>query len=129
MRRCIRARHTSRRVSSTRKDSTQERRGSRRFPVASQVRYRIIGSGLPTPYFRGTVVNMSSTGILFTTERVLLNDQLVEIEMDWPVKLQDSVPLKLVILGRIVRTQSGPSPSAGLRIARHEFRTAAPKSA
>jgi hypothetical protein len=68
---------------------------------------------------------MSSVGLLIATDQVLSPGMRVKVEVSWPVKLDERVYLKLVVLGRIVRTESGTVALAGLKISRHAFHTAA----
>ena len=67
---------------------------------------------------------MSSGGMLIVTEYVLTPGMRVQVDVDWPVKLHDRVPLKLVVVGTVVRSESRPVPVAGLKVSRHAFRTA-----
>jgi hypothetical protein len=71
----------------------------------------------------GKTVNISSGGVLVATDRVLSPGSRVEIEMDWPVKLDGGVSLKLVISGRVVRSNADDVALAGVKILRHAFHT------
>ncbi len=64
---------------------------------------------------------MSSTGILFTTDRELTPGRRVELAISWPAQLDGSCPLKLVASGRVVRAEPG---RAAMEIYQYEFRTA-----
>jgi hypothetical protein len=68
----------------------------------------------------GHTLNMSSRGVLFTTEAALPEDRLVEISVDCLVKLEGVCALKLVAVGRVVRTEPR---CAAMRIERYEFKT------
>ena len=68
----------------------------------------------------GKTVNMSSGGVLFTTETPLPAGERVEIAVSWPAQLNDVLPLKLVAMGRLVRT--GESEAA-VSVERYEFKT------
>ncbi|HUO29667.1 MAG TPA: PilZ domain-containing protein [Bryobacteraceae bacterium] len=68
----------------------------------------------------GELVNISSGGALFTTERELPLGKPVELCVNWPVLLLEEVPLKLVIKGWIIRVEPG---KAAVKIGRYEFRT------
>jgi hypothetical protein len=88
------------------------------FPIALPVRYQADGaSGW------GAIVNISSRGALFTTERALALDSCVEVYIKWPVLLHNSVQLSLIALGTIIRVEPG---RAALEIERYEFRTCVP---
>jgi hypothetical protein len=49
----------------------------------------------------GETVNISSKGILFVTDRVLALGRKVEVLVDWPVKLNEQVGLKFIVLGKV----------------------------
>ncbi|MFN7993591.1 MAG: PilZ domain-containing protein [Bryobacteraceae bacterium] len=93
----------------------EDARKAIRFPVKLPVRYRV---GQEVGW--GEIVNISSNGALFTTERPLPVGKRVELFIDWPVLLSDSVRLNLVASGSIVRVESD---KAAVRIRKHEFRT------
>ena len=65
-------------------------------------------------------MDISSSGVRFTTESLLNAGQLVEVSMNWPALLGGGCPLKLHMLGYVVR--SGPQ-TAAVKIMRYEFRT------
>ena len=68
----------------------------------------------------GHTVNMSSNGILFTSEHMLIPGRRLELAISWPAQLNDTCPLKLVARGRVVRFEPG---KAALEIQHYEFRT------
>jgi hypothetical protein len=73
---------------------------------------------------RGKTLNISSNGILVTTDRVLAPGLRLEVEVDWPAKLDGRVSLKLVVQGKIVRSTKNDVAVAGVKISRHTFHTA-----
>jgi hypothetical protein len=89
-----------------------------RFEMSLPVRYRS-----PEATGWGLILNMSSSGALFTTQHRLPKDSEVELCVRWPVLLLDAAHLMLVAAGRIVREETG---RAALRIQRYEFRTCSP---
>jgi len=96
-----------------------DRRSAVRFPIEQDVRYKVftrntIEVGL------GKTVNMSSNGVLFTTERQLALGERLEVAVNWPAQLDHKCPLKLVTTGRVVRSENGV---AAIAIERYEFRT------
>ena len=68
----------------------------------------------------GRTVNMSSNGVLFSTDNILLPGRRVEVAINWPAQLNSNVGLKLVARGRIVRYEQG---MAAMEIQQYEFRT------
>lgn len=96
-----------------------ERRSSARFPIEQEVRYKIFNRNT-IEVGSGKTVNMSSKGVLFTTERMLGPGERVELSVNWPAQLDNRCPLKLVTTGRVVRTSGAV---AAIAIERYEFRT------
>jgi hypothetical protein len=97
-----------------------ERRGTSRFPVREDVRYRIVHSKSPGITGSGTTLNMGSGGILFTTEDKLPIGRSVELSVNWPARLDGTCPLQFVATGRVVRSEER---QAAVRIERYEFKT------
>jgi hypothetical protein len=97
-----------------------DRRTNARFPCRLAVSYQ----ALEHPFFSGVAtsetLNISSKGLLFATEEALQPGQLLQVSVDWPARLENQVPLKLVAEGRIVRNLNG---LAAMRIDKYEFRT------
>ncbi len=101
---------------------TNERRASDRFPMEREVRYKMVSRKTSDATGSGKTVNMSSGGVLFTTEGLLVPGKQVELAISWPVQLDSKVPLKLVARGRVVRAEEG---MAAIEIQQYEFRTQA----
>lgn len=96
-----------------------DRRGSDRFPIEREVRYKIL-SKKHEEVGTGTTVNMSSNGVLFTTDQLLVPGRRLELNISWPAQLNSKIALKLVARGRIVRYEEG---KAAMEIQQYEFRT------
>ena len=97
-----------------------ERRGTSRFPVREDVRYRIVQSRAANVSGIGTTLNIGSGGILFTTEEKLPVGRTVELSVNWPARLDGICPLQFVATGRVVRSDG---QKAAVRIERYEFKT------
>ena len=97
-----------------------ERRTADRFPIEREVRYKQMEGRSVTSTGAGKTVDMSSCGILFTMDVPVHVGKRVEISVNWPAQLNNSCPIKLVALGRVVRCEGG---KAALVIERYEFRT------
>ena len=69
----------------------------------------------------GKTVNISSSGVLFTSEQELLPGRRLELSVSWPAQLDNKCPLKLVARGKIVRSEPG---RVAIEIQQYEFRTA-----
>ena len=86
------------------------------FPLEYKVfkNYRVTGTGI------GNTVNMSSGGVAFTSGDKLKVGAHIELSLIWPVLLNDFCPMKLLLEGRVVRSDQSLS---AIRMERHEFRT------
>jgi len=100
-------------------DVHSERRSSRRYSFERSLQYRVRGVR-PALSGAGVTVNMSSNGVLFKPEQELLVGKPVVVEINWPVLLDESRPLKLVARGRIVWSDT---ELAAMNIEGWEFRT------
>jgi hypothetical protein len=103
-------------------DEPLDRRNKRRFTIELAVQYRVPAKNCPAQFCTGRTVNISSSGIWFTTEAPLCTNLPLELSVSWPARLNGVCPLKLVIFGTVVRSDEG---GAALAIKRHEFRTRA----
>lgn len=101
-------------------NSQRERRSSDRFPIDREVRYKMLDAKSAPQAGNGRTLDMSSGGILFTTENNLSIGKRVELSVNWPAQLNNSCRLKLVALGRVVRAGLA---SAAIIIEKYEFRT------
>jgi len=115
-------------VSSQPTNNPPERRASQRFRIECNVRYRIVGQDVFEEFGSGKTVNISSGGVLLATDRVLSPGLRVEVEVEWPVKLDNRVSMKLVIVGRVVRSKKNDVALAAVKITRYTFHTAAQRS-
>jgi DNA-binding NarL/FixJ family response regulator len=97
-----------------------ERRNNARFDCHLAVSYQ----SLEKPFISGKgtseTLNISSKGVLFRADEALEPGQLVQVSLDWPARLENQIPLKLVAEGRIVRNIKGV---AAMTIEKYEFRT------
>lgn len=97
----------------------EERRSAVRFPIEREARYKIY-SRSTIEAGSGQTINMSSTGVLFTTQRMLRPGERVELSVHWPAQLDNKCPLKLVVIGRVARSVE---TAAAIAIERYEFKT------
>lgn len=100
--------------------SERERRMKRRFHIEQEVRYKMLYGQRIAETGVGKTLNISSSGVWFTTENMLTTGMPVEVSMNWPVLLNDSCPMKLMIYGCVVRSNE---KGAAVAIERYEFRT------
>jgi hypothetical protein len=97
-----------------------DRRHSDRFPIEREVRFRVLSKRSGDEVGDGRTLNISSSGVLFTSEQVLLPGRRLELSISWPAQLNNKCALKLVARGRIVRFEDG---RAAMEIQQYEFRT------
>ena len=113
--------HTTRLRDSRRSDQ----RLDRRYPITLEIEYRLLSKGRVERRGLGKTLNVSSGGLLFQANDSLPFGSPIEIMMNWPFMLEGVCPLKLVIQGRVVRTDS---KGVAVRTKQHEFRTAGTRS-
>jgi hypothetical protein len=98
-----------------------DRRSSDRFPIERKVRFKILSNRKhPDELGAGQTVNMSSTGLLFTSDLVLMPGRKMEVSISWPAQLNSKTPLQLVTRGTVVRSEDS---TIALEIQKHEFHT------
>jgi hypothetical protein len=75
------------------------------FEIDQEVKYRTV-YGKVLAEGTGRTVNMSSDSVWFTTEgsSPLTSGMSVELAIHWPVLLNHTCPLKLIIYGYVVRS-------------------------
>ena len=98
----------------------RERRVKRRFPIEQDVRYKMLYGQRIAETGSGKTMNISSGGIWFSTQTMLASGMPIELSLTWPVLLNDSCPMKLMIYGCVVRSND---KGAAVAIERYEFRT------
>ena len=96
-----------------------ERRSRNRYPVSSDLEYRVLGGAAESG--RGRTANMSAGGILFESAQPLPVGSDIELDIAWPARLDATVPLKLCVFGCVVRCTGSLT---AVRILRYGFRTA-----
>jgi len=65
-------------------------------------------------------VNLSSHTILFQSDEYLSVGSQIELWIEWPVRLNERVALKLCARGNVVRVEDN---CVAVEFSRHEFRT------
>lgn len=103
------------------KETDRNQRVHGRYPITLELQYKVMNKGRVKRHGFGTTVNISSGGVLFEADEQLPESSTIELAMNWPFLLDGVVTLKLVMSGRIVRTEAN---AIAVRAERHEFRTA-----
>jgi len=100
--------------------SATERRKSSRFPIEREVRYKTLNQRAETLVGNGKTLNISSSGVLFTSDHDLPVGTRLEVAISWPAQLNEKCLLNLVARGRVTRHNKG---QLALQIQQYEFRT------
>src|ERR1035441_10116902 len=78
---------------------SDERRSNPRYPLDSDMAYKIVQGQRVLEAGSGRTVNMSASGVLFESTRALPVGANVELSIAWPVRLGNKVRLQLRIMG------------------------------
>jgi PilZ domain len=97
-----------------------ERRRSSRFPIEREVRYKTLNQRAEIMAGNGKTLNISSSGVLFTSDHDLPVGTRLEVSISWPAQLNEKCLLNLVARGRVIRHSKG---QLALQIQQYEFRT------
>jgi len=98
----------------------EDRREDRRYPIQLELRYKVMARSRDPLQGQGRTLNMSSGGILFGGDQSLPAGVFIEVSINWPVLLQGSCPLSLLVVGRVVRSESN---RVAVKMTRYEFMT------
>jgi PilZ domain len=101
-------------------EAASERRRSSRFPIEREVRYKTLNQRTEILSGAGKTLNISSSGVLFTSDHDLPIGTRLEVSISWPAQLNEKCLLNLVARGRITRHLKG---QLALQIQQYEFRT------
>ena len=100
--------------------SATERRRSSRFPIERELRYKTLNQRSEILAGNGKTLNISSSGVLFTSDHELPVGTRLEVSISWPAQLNEKCLLNLVARGRVSRHLKG---QLALQIQQYEFRT------
>jgi hypothetical protein len=97
-----------------------DRRAKYRFSIEREIRYKLVEDGVVVAAGSGQTINIGSGGVAFTTEQALTPRGFVELSISWPVLLDATCPMRLVVFGRLLRCAES---HAVCSIDKYEFRT------
>jgi len=97
-----------------------DRRIGHRYEISLPVRIKLIGKNPTTGLGSGNVLNISSRGIAFTSDSAFNVGVNVELSVSWPALLHGSTRVKLVIKGKVIRTDG---QIRAVEMLRYEFHT------
>ncbi len=104
------------------KREKNERRNKVRFPMQREVRYKVLEHQAIVASGHGETLNMSSTGLAFRTDQAIKAGSFIEVSISWPVLLDANCPMRLVVFGRLLRSEHGIYVCT---VNKYEFRTQA----
>ena len=100
--------------------ASQERRAGTRFGLSLEINYTVVNRRAIVRTGCGCTIDLSSSGLSFTTDQPPLPGEKLEVSIEWPVLLDGAIRLQLVMSGIVVRTANA---ATAVQITRHEFRT------
>src|ERR1700674_5011607 len=83
------------------------RRDTDRFDIAREVRFKVLNRKGGDETGIGKTINISSNGVLITTDRRVVPGKNGEVSISWPGHLNSTIPLNLVARGRVVHSEEG----------------------
>jgi len=103
-------------------DLAADRRKKARFPINRDLRYKVLEGDTIVSSGIGTTLDMASAGMAFLTEGQIALGSFVELSISWPVLLEGSCPMRLIVFGRVVRSSGRKTACT---VDKYEFRTQA----
>jgi hypothetical protein len=100
-------------------DQHVERRATERYAIQRDVRWKLRSKRTREAPAAGRTVNISSTGVLFTTSAYAIPGTVVEVAISWPVPMDAEGELQLIARGRLIRCNDG---LAAVHFQQREFR-------
>jgi hypothetical protein len=98
-----------------------ERRSHERYPIRFDVEYEVHGGKGVRQMGFGRTINISARGALLDISGPLPRQGPIQLSIKWPFHLDGSIPLKLLMYGKIVRVASN---RIAVRVTGHTFHTA-----
>lgn len=97
-----------------------DRREDRRYPIELELKYKLIRRKRVLETGVGHTIDLSSGGVFFQAEHSLPTGLNAELSITWPVLLHNVAPMRLLVIGKIVRADR---TRIAIRTVQHEFRT------
>ena len=79
------------------------RRNKYRFEIERDVRYKMAEQGVVAVSGTGRTLNIGSGGVAFSAEQALGPGGFIELSISWPVLLDETCPMRLIVFGQIGR--------------------------
>jgi len=100
----------------------EERRKKSRFPISSELRYKLVEGDAVLARGAGETIDIGSGGVSFVAEQRLKPGTFIELSISWPMLLEENTRIRLVVFGRLLRSTSHV---AACTVDKYEFRTQA----
>jgi PilZ domain len=102
-----------------------DRRTRRRYEIDLVVQFKVFKNYQIIQTGKGKTINLSAAGIACQLDEILKPGSAIELAIAWPVLLNKTCPLKLVVSGKVVRSDAALT---AVRMDRYEFRTQGTRS-
>jgi hypothetical protein len=99
-----------------------DRRSKHRFAIRRELHFKVMERERIVSIGAGHTIDISSVGVAFEAAGQFRPGALVQLSISWPVLLDETCLMQLMIVGRVVRTGK---KDAACTIDRYEFRTQA----
>lgn len=86
-----------------------EQRKSRRYQI--RLPLRVLRRGTAPFFAQGETCNVSSHGVLFTSNQEIAVGERIEYVIRWPCPDRHEEPMDLYCLGKVLRVTAGPAPA------------------
>ena len=100
----------------------KDRRRKFRFPIHRELRFKLLEQETTVAAGMGETSDISSAGVAFAVDQEIKPGAFIELSISWPVLLDESCPMRLIVFGRVLRSQDG---RAACSVEKYEFRTQA----
>ena len=96
-----------------------ERRGRHRFELRQHLQWKLLRGTRVVGHGTGCTLDISSRGVRFESQEQFPIGSSLELSIDWPVQLNETVPLQIVTAGRVMRVNDRET---AIQIHRHQFK-------
>jgi PilZ domain len=100
---------------------SDDRRTGRRYEVTLKLKWRVSRRKRLAETGTGTTIDLSSNGVLFESDQQMPVDGSVELSISWPFLLHGTLPMQLLVTGRVARVSG---QRVAIQFGQYEFRTA-----
>jgi len=99
-----------------------DRRSKHRFAIQRDLHFKVLERERVVSTGAGRTIDISSVGVAFAAAGHFKPGALVQLSVSWPVLLDETCRMQLMIVGRVVRTAK---QDVACTIDHYEFRTQA----